>query len=423
LNKNYKASAQYEDFETKPVQLDYDIMSAMTDTNSFSHLKDLAGESAKGILKPHDNDVLFGRGGSINVHPGNEEFRRIVHRYKEFYSAARYKKEKRLIADEIITVIENKNPPGRFLAKDSSTGLWHPVGYEKARNKASQALRENGSLLKANALIENEALHAELKKCNEQDARRFAGQCDAFRHGHPSSYNDYHNENTIPPVHRNTMPSLYRNENVNSSELHTFNGLVYTTPFYNNTVNDCQLKSDRIPAVEGKQNNENKMYGTDRIKDIKEVCRNVRPPKVSYDIKPSVRSDTPETTRECPYLTSTITEASYDTNHIMSPSLGGDNKGVMPVVIDDKVRQLKTKENKIRENEMKNLVSSSVFGCHTKEETFNPMERFTSIGDITLQTIEVDDSDTIGGQSLVNVFDGDGMRNREISDVSMLSDL
>ena len=78
--------------------------------------------------------------------------------------AARYKKEKRLIADEVLVAIENLNPPGRFLAKDSRKGLWYPVGYEKARNKASQALRENALQLKPNIQSENEALHAELKK-------------------------------------------------------------------------------------------------------------------------------------------------------------------------------------------------------------------------------------------------------------------
>jgi len=375
----------------------------MTDANSFSPLTKVTGETTKGILKPHDNDVLFGRGGNINVHPGNEEFRRIVHRYKGFYSAARYKKEKRLIADEILAVIEKLNPPGRFLAKDSSTGLWHTVGYEKARNKASQALRENGSLLKSNALKENEALHAELKKYNEQEARQFAEQYDALHHGYQTSFKEYHNENTMPPVHRNTIPpvhrkdSVHRKENVNSSDIHTCNELIYNTLPYHNTVTECQL-------TEGNQNHENKIYSIERIKDDKELSCHVRSPKIKYDSKTVVWNDKPENTKKSWDLTRTNMEPFLNSNRIMSPSNGEDSKGVTPVVIDSKDRQSNMMENRVWESEV-----------------FNSRERLISRGELTLQSIEIDDSDTIGGQSLVNVFDGDSMRNREISDISMLS--
>ena len=41
-------------------------------------LKEQSGQSGKGISEPHDNDVLFGRGGNINVHPGNEAFRYVL---------------------------------------------------------------------------------------------------------------------------------------------------------------------------------------------------------------------------------------------------------------------------------------------------------------------------------------------------------
>ena len=42
-------------------------------------------QSNQGIERPHDNDVLFGRGGNINIHPGNETFRKIVHQKKRVY--------------------------------------------------------------------------------------------------------------------------------------------------------------------------------------------------------------------------------------------------------------------------------------------------------------------------------------------------
>lgn len=126
------------------------------------------GELSQGIEKPHDNDVLFGRGGNINNHPGNETFRKIVETKKRAYLTAQFKRDKREIADCIQTAIRNLDPPGRFLAKDS-TGLWHDVGYEKARDKTSQALRENAPSIRKKIEDENIALRDELQKRKEQE--------------------------------------------------------------------------------------------------------------------------------------------------------------------------------------------------------------------------------------------------------------
>ena len=61
-----------------------------------------------------------------------------------------------MIAEAIISDIKNNDPPGRFLAKDASTGLlWHTVSDEKARDKASQALRENAKKFKNELEQEN----------------------------------------------------------------------------------------------------------------------------------------------------------------------------------------------------------------------------------------------------------------------------
>lgn len=91
---------------------------------------------------PHDNDVLCGRGGSINNHVGNENYRTFVNRKKRVYLTARFKREKRLIAASIVQEVRNLDPSGRFLAKDSRTGDWYDIGDLKARDKTSQALRE-----------------------------------------------------------------------------------------------------------------------------------------------------------------------------------------------------------------------------------------------------------------------------------------
>jgi hypothetical protein len=91
---------------------------------------------------PNKNDVLCGRGGTINSHIGNEQYRGIVESKKRVYLTARFKREKRLIATSIVDQIRKMDPPGRFLQKGADS-VWFDIGEEKAREKTSQALREN----------------------------------------------------------------------------------------------------------------------------------------------------------------------------------------------------------------------------------------------------------------------------------------
>jgi hypothetical protein len=114
------------------------------------------------------NDVLFGRGGSINTNPGNERFRQLVDSRKRIYLTARFKREKRLIASNIVAEIHALNPPGRFLAKvpdpEAKKGergahalVWYEVDLDKARDKTSQALREGAPVIRKE--IEGEIGH------------------------------------------------------------------------------------------------------------------------------------------------------------------------------------------------------------------------------------------------------------------------
>jgi len=122
---------------------------------------------------PHDNDVLCGRGGTINAWPGNEQYRSFVERKKRVYLTARFKREKRLISQSIIDEVRNLNPPGRFLAKDQVTDIWADIGDDKAREKTSQALRENAIGVRKKMEEENEEIR-------RQQARELAiatGRC------------------------------------------------------------------------------------------------------------------------------------------------------------------------------------------------------------------------------------------------------
>jgi hypothetical protein len=104
---------------------------------------------------PTENDVLCGRGGSINSHLGNGNFRLLVEKRKRVYLAARFKREKRLIASSICSEIRRMDPPGRFLSKKGGKDdRWYDIGDEKAREKIAQALRENAPTLRAEIEME-----------------------------------------------------------------------------------------------------------------------------------------------------------------------------------------------------------------------------------------------------------------------------
>lgn len=120
------------------------------------------------VQEPSENDVLCGRGGSINSHPGNERFRTLVEKRKRVYLTARFKREKRLIASSIVSEIRALDPPGRFLSREAKSGLWKDIGDEKARDKTSQALRENAPSIRAEIETEIQDQRAELQKEEQQ---------------------------------------------------------------------------------------------------------------------------------------------------------------------------------------------------------------------------------------------------------------
>jgi len=98
------------------------------------------------IHTPNDNDVLCGRGGRINSHEGNIQFRKFINAYKEDYLSKRAGKViKARIAACIVSKIRSLMPSGRFLKTDADTGLWVEIGDEKAKRKTGQALREDAS--------------------------------------------------------------------------------------------------------------------------------------------------------------------------------------------------------------------------------------------------------------------------------------
>jgi len=139
------------------------------------------------IKEPHENDVLYGRGGGTNHHAGNKRYRKMVEDRKIDYVNSK-RLDKPVIAIEIIRQWRGQDPPGRFLKQSETTGLWFDVGDKKAREKTSQALREKAPLI---------------RKQQEQKLRANGGAATRERGNdsdyHPSSEDD----NVVSPVPRN----------------------------------------------------------------------------------------------------------------------------------------------------------------------------------------------------------------------------
>ena len=85
----------------------------------------------------------------------NIQFRKLVAEKRRAYLSACFKSEKRALAKSIVDDIKAMDPPGRFLSKDYRTGLWFPINEDRAREKASQALRENAKSIRENMEKEN----------------------------------------------------------------------------------------------------------------------------------------------------------------------------------------------------------------------------------------------------------------------------
>lgn len=90
------------------------------------------------VCVPTDDDILFGRGGYTNSHPGNIRFREKALEFRPVYERSS-KDEKYNISQMLLEAVTSEG--ARFLEKGQD-GEWHEVIGNGARKKASQALRE-----------------------------------------------------------------------------------------------------------------------------------------------------------------------------------------------------------------------------------------------------------------------------------------
>jgi hypothetical protein len=94
------------------------------------------------------NDVLKGRGGTIQKYVGNLQYRELIEKYRLWYMSKKTKKStKWKIANKFVREIRSMNPSGRFLDEDyHNPGTYLEIGDEAARKKSAQAMRERGKL-------------------------------------------------------------------------------------------------------------------------------------------------------------------------------------------------------------------------------------------------------------------------------------
>eukprot|EP00536_Pseudo-nitzschia_multiseries_P001942 jgi/Psemu1/301112/fgenesh1_kg.26_\ len=90
--------------------------------------------------KPKEADVLCGRGGKVNKHPGNIVYRKVVEYNKCYYQSV-HKKHRILVSQSIVKAILNYG--GRFMGQKGKE--WSPIGFKRAVQKTSQALRERST--------------------------------------------------------------------------------------------------------------------------------------------------------------------------------------------------------------------------------------------------------------------------------------
>lgn len=104
--------------------------------------------STEPVEIPHENDILLGRGGFNNKHIGNEQLRQFALERVQTYSQCTTKKNKMNMIRELLMIIRNLDPPGRFLRQQGTKGFWYEAGDKFAREKVSQVYRDAMAALK-----------------------------------------------------------------------------------------------------------------------------------------------------------------------------------------------------------------------------------------------------------------------------------
>lgn len=117
------------------------------------------------------SDVLCGRGGESNHHPGNQAYRKLVKAFQPLYISSK-RRSKPMISECIVYTIRSYG--GRFLRRTNPReSLYEDVGNTKAREKTSQALREGAPDLRTT--LDPKEVLAKLNKKEKDNYSRSTG--------------------------------------------------------------------------------------------------------------------------------------------------------------------------------------------------------------------------------------------------------
>jgi len=120
------------------------------------------------INGPKDADVLCGRGGKVNKHPGNIVYRKVVDYNKSHYQSV-HKKHRILVSKSIVQAILNHG--GRFMGQKGNNE-WIPINFKRAVQKTSQALREHSN---SNRSSSSSSSSSSSNKKNNKDSNNATG--------------------------------------------------------------------------------------------------------------------------------------------------------------------------------------------------------------------------------------------------------
>ena len=112
-----------------------------TTTKGVSSSSSKRSPAGGGIKTPSKADILRGRGGLTNRHPGNMKFRDEARKLRGNYrNKDCTRQEKFILSQQLANRV--KEYGGRFLEKKKGSDLWFEMSDKDARKKCSQGKRE-----------------------------------------------------------------------------------------------------------------------------------------------------------------------------------------------------------------------------------------------------------------------------------------
>lgn len=137
------SASEDEDEQEKPRTVTSTIIKKRTEREAPPKTQTKKRRAKKDFIKkyfvPTDADVLMGRGGRTNHHPGNKRYLEEKAKIQERYLAAT-KNDKTAISQELVDRMHDLG--ARFLELEKLTDQWYQVDEVRARKKCSQTLRE-----------------------------------------------------------------------------------------------------------------------------------------------------------------------------------------------------------------------------------------------------------------------------------------